>query len=686
MKKRNRMGSGHRVGAWKLKLAIALVVLVAIVWTRVGAQEESPEQGPSQQTTIQGISAGGAEGAVFLEAMDRVFDTSSDSVNFEEGTFNWKGRSFSFGDSRAMRSRFVQYLNSPVNTMDNRVYLALLEEISHRLSILEHQENFDRSDPWRNVVSAWKLLFQAGDHLIDGGASLVVANMVHENWRDRREFYNQAFWRDVEQAEMEVSRGRAVAETDRQFQRDVDRGRQTARLRQEGVDLRIQREMQGRETDESGDGEEDRPAAPRSPDDYAGLDFRSMEGLTDLDLAMERLMRSQATLEGRELRMREIGLMSRLKMQSQIVAFLTQRRFHHTKILSSFYRMLFTGTSQELEVGKSQLAGLLPDADFVPTVNMLESVALQAINDVRVTMESVNNAYDQGQRISALERLQEAFFLGEYSFPVITFEEERKRVLRDLYFLLRDARKLADLRDYAALEELIGEITELADDFPETEIAATIRRAKQASNMKLMGARSAMLRNDISGAESMINEAFEIWPLNPEIGTFMSDSVSGADYVREFDVDYRNGDFRRIFNRRAEYMTALTGDEERMEQLGEVLETIQNIEFAVSTAEAQLNQGNHYAAWEILHGIRALGEDDPEYLRAVARVAPRVSNWVSILERAREHEERGRWAAALNDYLRARELYPPSSVVNESLERVGERLLDEVSAEMEPPG
>jgi len=665
---RERRTKGSALSWWQILLVLA--VIAGLLLSRLGAQ--------TQETQISGLSTDGFESRTFLEAMDRIFDTSSDSVNFEEGILNWKGQSFSFGDSRAMRSRFVQYLNSPVNTMDNRVYLALLDDISHRLSVLEQQENFDRADPWRNVVSAWKLLHQAAEYSIDGRNSLVIANMVHGNWRDRQEFRDQAFWRDLERAEMDRSRQIAVSETDRDFRREMDRARSLERLRREGAEMRLEgASAQGREAPE--DEEERTPVEARM-----GLDYRAMDRLTSLDVAMEELIRSQAMLEGRELRMREIGALARLKMQSQVVSFMMQRRFHHALILSSFYRMLFRGSAQELEVGRSQLSGLLPEMEFIPTVDMLEFLSLQALDDVRRAMDSVNNAYEQGQKVAALERLQEAFFLGEYSLPVIGFPEDRKRTLRDLYFKLRDARRLADLRDYEAVERLVVEIESMTDDFSGDEVRAMTRVAKQASQVKLLGARSAALRNNFEQAERLIGEAFEIWPLNPAIENFMSDAVSGADYVREFDIDYESGDYRRIFHRRAEYLTALVGDAERSERLGKVLETIQRIEFAVQTAQHQLDQGNAYLAWEVLQEIAGEADDDPEYHRAVARVAPRVADWVGILEEAARSERSGHNAAAINHYLRARAIYPPSRLVNQALERLGAALLDEVAREQVP--
>lgn len=619
-----------------LRAALSLLFLPVLAMAQEAGGERTGSGAPA--------AGGSYESATLLALVDRVFDVQSDSLDPEEGVLNWKGRSFQLGEGRMMRARFIRYLNTPVDTMDSRLYLSLLEQIRDRLSTLDRAGPVvDEEDPWKPVISAWKLLFQASDFEVDGGSSLVIANLVYDNWRDRELFQDRRFRESVEQAERDRMEDVVVVETQREEQRRIDSADDLGDLQEQGV------------TAPSLDG----------------------TGFTPLAQAMRRLTEQEGLLAAQGLKMQEIGLKARLKMQSQIISFIAQRRFQHALILCSFYRALFKSSAQDLEVGGEQLVSYLPELEMIPTVDSLEYIALQALDDVRTGMRSVENAYDQGQLISALERLQETFFLGEYSLDVILFPEERKRVLRDLYFDLDEARRLAELKDYEALRELVGTISGLAEDFPEREALSSLRVAQQASRMKLLAARGAMMRGEVEEAQELLNESFEIWPLNPEIETFLTDSVTGADFVEDFDVDFAAGDFRRIFERREQYIAALSGDETRAAQLRQALEAVQTIDFAIRSAEERLARGESYAAWEILKEVEEVAGDDRRYHRTLASVVPRIAPFVADVEEAERLEAEGNSAAALTKFAAARERFPASQIVARGIDRLSQQMLEQ---------
>tara|TARA_R100000027_G_scaffold66532_1_gene62667 strand:+ start:3159 stop:5057 length:1899 start_codon:yes stop_codon:yes gene_type:complete len=599
---------------------------------------------PASGQEPAGGGGGSYESNTLVSLVDRVFNVESDSLDPEEGTLNWKGRSFQLGQGRMMRARFVRYLNTPVNTMDSRLYLSLLEQIHGRLSTLNQANDpEDIDDPWKPVISSWKLLFQASEFDVDGGNSTVIANLVYDNWRDRELFQNQRFREDIEAAERDRLEVSVITESRKEENRRIHYTKELSRLNEEGV----------------------------------GAPTIDGSGMSSLSQAMKSLAEQEAQLAAQGLKIEEIGLKARLKMQSQIISFLSQRRFQHALILSSFYRTLFKSSAQDLEVGGEQLISYMPELEMIPTVDSLEFIALQALDDVRTGMTSVNNAYDQGQLISALERLQETFFLGEYSLDVVLFPEEKKRVLRELYFDLDEARRLAELKDYDALEELILSISRLADDFPDREAISAVRVAKQASRMKLLGARGALLRGEVTQAEAMLDEAFQIWPLNPDIENFMTAAVSGADHVSDFDVDYKAGDYRRIFDQREEYISALSGDPVRAEQLRESIETVQTIDFAIRAAEERLDRGEPYAAWEVLKEIEDTANDDRLYHRTLSTVVPGIAQFVTDVEEAEKFEREGKFAASLTKYAAAQEYFPASQVVSRGIERMAGQMLDQ---------
>jgi len=593
-------------------------------------------------------TSGGYESQTLLDLVDRAFNVESDSVDPESGMLTWKGRSFQIGEGRVMNARFVRYLNTPVDNMDTRLYLSLLEQIRDRLSTLNRVGiSEDDEDPWAPVIAAWKLLYQAAEFEADGGNALVVANLVYDNWRDRELFRNEQFREDIESAERYRLEERVVIETQREEIRRRAHARELARLQEDNVEL---------------------PAIEG-------------QGISILQQSMKKLGEQEAELAARGLKQAEIGLKARLKMQSQILGFLAQRRFHHALLLSSFYRTLFQSTAQDLQIDSERLISFIPELELLPTVDSLEFMALQAMDDVRVGMRSVENAYNQGQLLSALERLQETFFLGEYTLPVIRFPEEKKRVLRDLHQDLQEARKLAELKDFDELENLVLSISEIADDFPSREALSTIRVAKRASQLKLLSARSAASRGDIQAAEKSLTEAFEIWPLNPDIDNFMSDSVSGASAANEFDRDFTEGDYRRIFNRREEYMAATMGDEVRAKQLREALESVQTVDFAIRAAEQRLNNGEPYAAWEIMKEVESLGEEDRLYQRMLSRVVPQIPTFVSAINEAERELARGNVAAALTKYAVASDEFPASQIARSRMEELSLLLLEQAGQE-----
>ncbi len=628
-------------------LFLGLAAIFSPIQEPSSAQETdgaASSSGSSGGSTISPIAPSSFESNTLLSLVDRVFNVESDSLDPEEGTLNWKGRSFQLGEGRMMRARFVRYLNTPVDTMDSRLYLSLLQQIRDRLSTRNRTGPVeDAENPWKPVISAWKLLFQASEFEVDGGNSLVIANLVYDNWRDQEDFMDRRFREEIEQEERDRLEEEVLVETQIEERRRIINSEELGDMQEQAI----------------------------TPPSLDGT------GMTPLSQAMRRLVEQEGQLEAQGIKMEEIGLKARLKMQSQIISFLSQRRFQHALILCSFYRALFKSSAQDLEVGGEALVTYMPELELIPTVDSLEYVALQALDDVRTGMDSVENAYEQGQMISALERLQETFFLGEYSLDVILFPEERKRVLRDLYFDIDEAQKLVEIKDFASLKELVESIAALAEDFPEREALSSIRVAQQASRMKLLAARGAMMRGNVEDAQEFLDESFEIWPLNPGIETFMTDSVEGATYVEDFDIDYAAGDYRRIFERRQEYMASLTGDETRARQLQQALEAVQTIDFAIRSAEERLARGEPYTAWEVLKEVEHVAEDDRRYHMTLGSVVPRIATFVSNVEEAESLEAEGNSAAALTKYAAAREIFPASQVVSRGIERLSEQMLEQ---------
>lgn len=583
------------------------------------------------------------ESNTFLEMADRVFDPSSDSMDFENGSFNWKGKTFNLTEQRAFRSRFERYLlASP--THEEARYAALMSDILRKLSVGQAQTD-------DSILDTWQLLFRASEFELDGGNSTIIANQVFNAWRIRKE-----------------SRGVAMTQSEladiRRYQQEVVANR--ARILEY---FQRQRSRTG-ETNNSGGAE----ASPtQSSGD--GNDLPTEAAFRALDLA-----ETEAKLLALETQAAQSGLQAKLQFQSQIVSFLLQRRFDHALVLSGFYQMLFKGSHQDLEVGQNQLEEFLPGSDLTYTVDSMAFIAREAINDVNKGVDAVNAAYDEGRIMLALERLQEVFFLGEYMTEVNRLSTSKRRHLLDLYRGLIDAGELADAKDYESVGVVAEEISKLAEDFPKMRVLSAIETTKSMSDMAIFAASQYRNLGQIDKARAELKQAISIWPANPSIREFQQETTkmatAGSQGIQVFDDLYERNDRRAIYERRMELGFALSDDEQRRPLLMDVIEEVARIDLLVKQSEELVRQDEAYAAWELLSEAALVDPTDGPMNQSRAELAPRVADFVFQLDRANRLSLEGQKAGALAAYLAAQDIYPASRLCREGVARESTALME----------
>lgn len=506
------------------------------------------------------------ESDTMLEAASRIFDTDSDAIDFEEGTVNWKGKTFNMGDSRIMRARFERYLATP-NPQEAAEYLALLDEITERVQV----NNLDLGS--EELEAVWGLLFEAAQYDMDAGSCLVIANQVYNAWRIREER------RAGNVAQIELERLRKVQE-------EIVANRSLFLKRAE--ERRIQRTR--RELGGSGGSGGAETGGESTVTDTGGgglpseSDFRTME----LASTEEKIRAIQASNISS-------AVQAKLEFQTQALDFLLNRRYKHVLITSSFYRLIFKGSAQNLEVGKRQLADLLGSADMAPTIGTLEFIAREAINDVRLGISAVENNYERGERISALQRLQEAYFLGEYMPDIQLFDVQKKAELNGIYRDVRSLRRMFDLKDYDKVIELANSLEERANDFPASQLISASESVKRLSDLALLSVQQAVGMGMFDKAELALSRATELWPMNPRIMSFTQEMSTRVDTGKQamlaFDEIYRYGDYRQLYERRAELGVALMSDPERSQKLAEAVNAIAKIEILLAQCEELIAQG-----------------------------------------------------------------------------------------------
>ena len=637
---------------WKIYVNISWVQIVVVTCAVAQGYVPSnalPNQSRTQNTQMgYGFSApssGSFESETFQKMALNAFDPTSDSMDFQEGSFQWKGRSFQLANQRVFRARFERFLlASPAE--DVFAYGQVLQQVEELLSV----GNLPDAE---TLSQAWNLLFKASEYDRDGGNASIVANQVFNAWRIRQEMRGKAI------TEVELQRVRSV-----QQEIVANRNRVVERLKEQKIRETVTKEKNAAVTKEIDSSQSGQEAY------FRALDLAETE-------AKIALLESQAAAT---------AIQAKLQFQSQIVSFMMQRRFHHAQILASFYQLLFKGSQQKLEVGKEELNAFIPNSDLSFTVDSLLFMAREAINDVRVGVDAVLTAESEGRRLIALERVQETFFLGEHLLELDRIPTHQRRQFLDLYRSMLEAQELANVKDYQGLREMIGTLEALAQDFPAGRMRASIDSAMSVSDMAVFAAAQYRNAGDIKSAREELANAIKVWPTNPTIRDFQTETnrlaTASSQGVQIFDDLLKRGDRRGIYTNRMELGFSLANDDQRKQELMQVVDVIARVDLLIAQSEEMANQGDYFAAWELIQLAFEADADDAPMNRVRAKLAPRVAKFVGLLDRAADAEAENRYAAALNNYLIAQDIYPASRICRIGIERVSQSVLNMAADQM----
>lgn len=608
------------------------------------AQPASPVSAPVQsvsapaapaapQQTAQAPNTGIFESSTAERFADRIFDVKTDSID-TNGNLRWKGKTFSVGDSRIVRARFERYLSMPANLGDYENYRSILAEIEAQLAA--NNDNLTLE----NIKYAWSRLFDAAEYQIDGDSSLVIANLVYLSWRMRDEYEN------FKSAENEK-------------ERDVKAAKFRAKEKAEFMEYAS--DKMKRLTSRRARNSQSSPTV----------------GTADLGYRLQDLQRQVAELATAKAMKGAVATKAVWQFQSQILAFILERKFQQAQISAMFYRHIYRGNAQELQVGREQIKDLVQVSNFTPTADALEMIAIDARKDIADGMAAVETLYDKGDRYAALERLLETFLIGEQDVALAVFSPEKREVLRKIYKDAITIKELADSKDWGGVEEVVNEISKLAADFPSREVLSKVKTAQTASNMALLAAKQAAALGAADDVKKNIEKAALLWPLNPGIQAF-NDELLGltkgiSTYVKKFDENVERGNFRDIMDEAPEYGIAFKNDSERAKKLREIVVKISQIDSLIAQAAEFERQKSPYFAWDILENASRIDSADPVLARAIARLAPEVSDYVKALNRAKDAENKKEFAAALNYYLAAQKIFPASQACRMGIERVAEK-------------
>jgi tetratricopeptide (TPR) repeat protein len=643
------------------------------------------------------------ESESLLNLSNNVFNTESDAIDFENGSFLWKGKTFSLDQNYLFKSRFERYLSTPVDETDYEPFRELFNRIKGMLSL--NNDNLDEE----TMQEAWKLLFDLAEFDSDGGNSQIIASQVHNAWRVRNEKKN------IEVGIAELERQRILQERIVVNRMDViENNLRVPRMR--GGEAQQDTTAGGRGTgtipnttqdtgssnqDESSTEENSRSSSVSTAPQFGGLDmamnsassvatpqmdndYTPIKGkLSEPAFRLRDLARTETEINVLNLKGYQSAIQAKLQFQSQILGFFMQRRFEHVLIASQFYRKIFKGSSQKLDVGHKELAQFFPNTDMTYTIDMLAQVSQEAINDVNNSMKSIESSYELGDRIVALKRLQETFFLGEFVPSVYLFDDTKKKVLLDIYRLMKEAKDLFDVKDYLEAEKAIHEIEELAEDFSSRQVLSAMNSAKNLSNYSISAAYQYREMGQPDKVTEQLTKAIEIWPSNPKIQEFqestnqlLSKTVQGTT---DFDDLLKQQSFRAIFERRNELGLSIGNDTARLTQLDEIVKKIATVDFLLNQCEEMVAQKNPYGAWEVLENAIKLEPNDNKINKMRANLALQVGDFVQKLDLAQRQEKENLLSPSLTNFMAAQDIYPASQTSRLAIERVSALILEKIS-------
>jgi hypothetical protein len=596
--------------------------------TVFGLAQPSPGTLPAP---AQGGTAGDYRSSTAEGGADRLFNVNSDSVDLENGTMQWKGTTMNLGNARLVRARFEGYLSAIPQKDDVKRYTSILDQVSFLLS----PQALTRDNYIKNQKEAFALLFKAAEFDLDGNISLTIANQVQKAWRANGEY--QSIEVNLNQLE-------------------------TLRRAQESIIINRADVMEAAN---------DARAVVAGK---AGSLSKGSSGTTELGLRVKDEARTQAQMLAQGSKLTALGIKSKIEFQSHMVSCLMSRRYRHALISSAFYRVIFNAGSQDIVVGAKEVKEFFPVSDFVPTLESIDFLSREAINDVSKGMQMVENRMNEGELYGAFERLQETFFLGEYEPVVMVFPLEKKREISSLWKDLRELQRVGDQRDLAVAEGLLNKVKGRARDFPGADVISKVNNAMNASNMSLLAAKAAALAGDTAKAEAALERATKIWPQNPGVKEFANQVVSRQDTlaqkVPEFDRLMAEAKWREIFNKKLEYALALAQDKERSEKLRKVVNRVGELDANIQKASMLAAQNNPYLAWDIIVETNKTESDDLVLAKTRSDIAPLVAGYAQLIGRAEKLEKEGAEAAALAAWLAAQDLNPASPACGAAVKRL----------------
>ena len=590
--------------------------------------------GTTAAPVAPGGSGGPAPGAAakpkgsFLGGDVPMFDPSTNILS-------WDGKSWNITNNEIFQARFEKYLDAPEETgADDKSYQAIVKKILDDLA--------PGTETIKTVDEAFYLLPKASNYDIDAHLCDALADAVYSAWRAQNEGAR------LEQANSALENERKQHEWNQQ------------RIA-EGLQMQ---------------------AAPNAKNGAAQTEYKkNQDAKRDAEMLPEtqRLVEVNAMIKKNQLQRELNSLQMKIEFQSLIVQYFLQRRFQHVLMATRFYRAVFSDGDQKIEVGKDAHDLFANSTGMPPTVATVDSMANEAIRDVREGVQAFEFLLKNDQLEGATKRLAEAFTVGEYMPELRTLPRDEKQ--QALKFVQQSNQLISaiDVKDYTLAESLVHQLEKTAKDFDNSKPMAAIETAKTVAGLHIAKAKNAMVSGDKVTLEAELTQAVEIWPRNPALKEFTDKMASVSDPAEkalvDFDTLLSQHNYRQIYDDRLRFIAAVTMDPKRADQLKKVLGDMEKIEGAIMEADARSKQGDYAGAWENVETVYKDFPYDSKLNDMRATLTMEAPDFVHTLRTAQDLEQKNEAGSSLAWYLKAQKIYPNSEFAHEGIDRLVKKIM-----------
>jgi len=562
-----------------------------------------------------------------------VFDPGSEIMT-------WDGKSWNVNDNRLFQARFEKYLNAPEETGEqDRQYQLIIKTILDKLA--------PDSITTKSVDEAFRLLPRASNYDIDARLCDSLADAVYSAWRAQDASQRLAQANDALEQERKQNEWNAKMAAQETSLSDAPPGGKNSN---KSVSDQWAKEQQLKR------------------------DMETQPYITRLAEILALIKLNQAKKELSELQ-------TKIEFQALIVQFFMQRRFQHVLMATRFYRAVFSDGDTKLQVGKDAKDLFAKSVGMPPTVGTLDSLANEAIRDVREGVQAYLYLVQQNEMESATKRLAEAFTVGEFLPELRTLPREKKRLALDFSQKTNQLISAIEVKDYTLAEKLVHELETSAKDFDNSKPMAAIETAKTVSAMHLAKAKNAAVSGDKQTLETELTAATEIWPRNPALAEVSGLIFSQADVQQKALVDLdqllSQHNYRQIYDDKVRFIAATALYPSRQGQLTKVLTDMQNIEGKIIQATEISKRGDYAGAWETAEKAYKEFPDDSKLNLLRANLTTQAADFVRTLRNAEDLEEKDQVGSSLAWYLKAQKIYPNSEFAQDGIARMVKKILPE---------